>query len=202
MFSSLRHRWSWPILAILFKTFGLLVPNTITIIWLSNVSTFNIPHECLPRNAECSLSLIPTFLYLDAINLGNTIHYKSVISKISPYHKGHSVPIILYAYSIPIAPKYLTTWRSCMISILSNSSTNLQSSPFTCNPDGHNITGDHNIMNNTSLRDVFTKGSIYCEPKSINWKHNFKILMDSVDDYARQWAKREKENLDNLSGWV
>ena len=46
------------------------------------------------------------------------------------------------------------------------------------------------------------KGPKYREPKSINWKHNFKILMDSVEDYARQWAKREKEDLDTLSEWV
>jgi hypothetical protein len=44
---------------------------------------------------------------------------------------------------------------------------------------------------------VFAKGL-----KSINWKRNFKILMDSVEDYARQWAKREKEDLDTLSEWV
>ena len=42
---------------------------------------------------------------------------------------------------------------------------------------------------------------IYRQPKSINWKHNFKIL-DSVEDYARQWAKREKEDLYTLSEWV
>ena len=49
---------------------------------------------------------------------------------------------------------------------------------------------------------MFTKGSNYNEPKSINWKHNFNILMDSVEDCARQWAKREKEDLDTLSEWV
>jgi hypothetical protein len=49
---------------------------------------------------------------------------------------------------------------------------------------------------------VFAKGPKYHEPKSINWKHNFKILMNSVKDYARQWAKHEKENLDTLSEWV
>jgi hypothetical protein len=49
---------------------------------------------------------------------------------------------------------------------------------------------------------VFAKGSKYREPKSINWKHNFKMLMDSVEDYARQWAKREKEYIDTLSEWV
>ena len=39
---------------------------------------------------------------------------------------------------------------------------------------------------------MFGNGPKYREPKSINWKHNFKILMDSVEDYARQWAKLER----------
>ena len=39
---------------------------------------------------------------------------------------------------------------------------------------------------------MFTKGPKYIEPKSINWNHNFRILMDFVEDYARQAAKREK----------
>jgi hypothetical protein len=71
------------------------------------------------------------------------------------------------------------------------------SSPFIYNPTGYVIAGDLKIINNTSLREVFAKG-----PKSINWKHNFKILMNSVENYARQWAKREKEGLDTLSEWV
>ena len=69
-------------------------------------------------------------------------------------------------------------------------------------PAGHVITGDLKIINNTSLRDVFAKGPKYREPQSINWKHNFKILMDSVEDYVRQWVKHEKEDLDTLSKWV
>ena len=76
------------------------------------------------------------------------------------------------------------------------------SSPFIYNPADHVITGDLKIINNTSLQDVFTKGLKYREPQSINWKHNFRMLMDSVEDYARQWAKREKEDLDTLSEWV
>jgi hypothetical protein len=75
------------------------------------------------------------------------------------------------------------------------------SSPFIYNPTGYVITGGLKIINNTSLR-VFAKGLNYRETKSINWKQNFKIFMDSVEDYARQWAKREKEDLDTLSEWV
>jgi len=48
---------------------------------------------------------------------------------------------------------------------------------------------------------VFAKGPTYREPKSINWKHNPKILMDSVEDYDKQWTQREKEVLDTLSEW-
>jgi len=34
---------------------------------------------------------------------------------------------------------------------------------------------------------------------SINWNHIIKILMDFVVSYARQWAKREKEDIYTLS---
>jgi hypothetical protein len=40
---------------------------------------------------------------LDGINLGNILHHKSVKSKIPQYFKDQSVPIISYAYTIPIA---------------------------------------------------------------------------------------------------
>jgi hypothetical protein len=46
---------------------------------------------------------------------------------------------------------------------------------------------------------VLAKGPKYSEPKSNNWKHNFKIHMDSVEDYSRQWTKREKEDIDIIS---
>jgi hypothetical protein len=43
------------------------------------------------------------------------------------------------------------------------------------------------------------------EPQHINWKHNFKIIMDAVEDYARRWIKREVDQdpeLESLSDWV
>jgi len=39
----------------------------------------------------------------DSINLGNILHHKSVKFKIPPYFKDQSVPIISYAYTIPVA---------------------------------------------------------------------------------------------------
>ena len=42
-----------------------------------------------------------------------------------------------------------------------------------------------------SLRKVISHGPKFREPQHINWKHNFKIIMDAVEDYARRWIKRE-----------
>jgi hypothetical protein len=36
----------------------------------------------------------------------------------------------------------------------------------------------------------------------MNWKYNFKLLKDFLKDYARKWAKREKEEVNTLSEWV
>lgn len=58
------------------------------------------------------------------------------------------------------------------------------SSPFIYNLADHFITGDLNSINNTPLLDMSAKGPKYCERISINWRHNFKHMMDSVEDYA------------------
>ena len=33
-------------------------------------------------------------------------------------------------------------------------------------------------------------------------KYNFKLIMDSIEEYARSWAKQEDVELDTLSEWV
>jgi hypothetical protein len=109
--------------------------------------------------------------------------------KYPPYFKDQPVPIISYAYTIPIASNkfnYKHVLHDLNIGDFKSKPPDCTcaSSPFTYNPTGHVITGDLKIIKN--LRDVFAKGPKYCEPKSINWKHNFKILMDSVEEYARQ----------------
>ena len=37
------------------------------------------------------------------------------------------------------------------------------------------------------------------EEATINWKHNFKIIMDAVEGYARRWIKREVDQDPELS---
>ena len=52
---------------------------------------------------------------------------------------------------------------------------------------------------------MISHGPKFREPQHINWKHNFKIIMDAVDDYARRCIKREVSldpELESLSEWV
>jgi hypothetical protein len=52
---------------------------------------------------------------------------------------------------------------------------------------------------------MISHGSEFREPQHINWKHNFKTIMDAVKDYARRWIKREVDQdheLESLSDWV
>ena len=80
-----------------------------------------------------------------------------------------------------------------------------QNPPFQYNPSGHVITGDLNIIQHESLRKVTSHGPKFRETQHINWKHNFKIIMDAVGDYARRWIKREVDQdpeLESLSYWV
>jgi hypothetical protein len=64
-------------------------------------------------------------------------------------------------------------------------------SPFQYNPSGHVIIRDLNIIQHESLRKVISHGPKFREPRHINCKHNFKIIMDAVEDNARRWIKRE-----------
>ena len=102
------------------------------------------------------------------------------------YFKDQSVPIISFAYTISIATQIFNYKKvSYDLNIVDFKfkppDYTCARSPFIYNPAGHVISGDHNIINTNSLRDVFAKGS-----KSINWKHIFKLIMDSVEDCARQ----------------
>ena len=38
---------------------------------------------------------------------------------------------------------------------------------------------------------MISHGPKFREPQHINWKHNFKIIMDAIEYHARRWIKRE-----------
>ena len=147
---------------------------------------------------------------IDAINISNILNRKEVVKEIPPYFKNQSVPIVSYSYTNSIGRK-IFNYKEALQDInieeyLKNPLTcDCSHSPFQYNPSGHVITGDLNIIQHESLRKVISHGPKFREPQHINWKHNFKIIMDAVEDYARMWIKREVDQdpeLESLSDWA
>ena len=77
------------------------------------------------------------------------------------------------------------------------SACSCKASEFCYNPAGH-----LNIVRVSKLRDILSKGPKYREPRSFTWKQNSKLILDSVEEYARRWAKKEDVEVDTLSEWV
>ena len=144
---------------------------------------------------------------LDAVNISNILRNKKVMSEIPPYFVEQTAPLISYSYIQPIASKifnYKKTLNGLVLKDIKSKppSCSCAMSPFIHSPVGHVVTGDLNIIKNTQLRELLSKGPKFREPQPFNWNHNFRLLMDSVEDYARRWAVREECEVEALSGWI
>ena len=150
------------------------------------------------------------------LDIGNCRLFKPVNSSLSndtpdrflpPYYKYQANPKISYTYSRSIASK-LFNYKQCLQDWrftnheYDSPPCSCSSSQFLYQPAGHIVTGDLNIADNTCLRDLISKGPKYREPQKFSWKYNFKLIMDSIEEYARSWAKQEDVELDTLSEWV
>ena len=113
------------------------------------------------------------------------------MSEIPPYFVEQSAPLISHTYTRPIASKIFNHKRVLKDLVFEDikskpPSCACASSPFNYSTVGHVITGDLNIVSNNQLRQLLYKGPKYREPRSFNWNHNFSLLMDSIEDYARR----------------
>lgn len=142
---------------------------------------------------------------LDTINLSNILNHKNVTPKIPPYFNNQSTPLISYTYTKSIASKifnyketlhdldtkdYKSTSPSCTCT----------SSPFNYSPLGHVISGHLNIVRNDRLRNLLSKGPKHRAAQTFAWRQNFKIIMDSFEDYATRWAKAWRGLIGNPLG--
>ena len=77
-----------------------------------------------------------------------------------------------------------------------------KASEFYYNPAGHIITGYLNIVRICKLRDILSKGPNDRKSRYFTWKQNSKLILDSVEEYARRWGKQEDVEVDTLSELV
>ena len=82
-----------------------------------------------------------------------------------------------------------------------SSSCDCLSSTFRYEPHGHVIPGNLRMVRNRKLKRLQEKGPKYREQNNIDWHLNKKILTKAVDDYAKNWSKREGCDLSALEEW-
>ena len=122
-------------------------------------------------------------------------------STIPAYFKNQSPPIISYSYSSPVAPK-IFNYKNVLQGLNTENITrnpsacSCKATEFCYNPAGHIITGDLNIVRISKLRNILSQGPKYMEPRSFTWKQNSKLILESVEEYARRWAKKEEVEVD------
>ena len=142
---------------------------------------------------------------IDTINVGNILNHKQVRDKIPPYFKNQESPCISYKYNKSVASKlfnYKVSLKELDIDSVRHLQCSCSSSKFKYAPCGHIVTGDPNLIENSKLRDLITKGPKFRENKSFTWKQNFESIMNSVENFARAWAKTEDSDVNTLSEWV
>ena len=143
---------------------------------------------------------------IDKVKLTSILHNKLVRSKIPIYFQEKDPPLVSYKYTNTISRSvfnYNQTLRNINLDDYRNasSSCDCQSSTFRYEPHGHVITGDLRIVRNRKLRRLLEKGPKYREQNNIDWHLNKKILTKAVDDYARNWSKREGCHVSALEAW-
>ena len=138
---------------------------------------------------------------LVAVNISNILNHKKVTSTIPAYFKNKSPPIISYSYSSPIAPKIFNSKKRAENITRSPLACSCKASEFCYNPASHIITVDLSIVRISKLRDSLLKGPKYRKPRYFTRKQNSKLILDSVEEYARRWAKKADVEVDTLSEW-
>ena len=133
---------------------------------------------------------------IDKVKLTSILHNKLVRSKIPIYFQEKDPPLVSYKYTNTISRSvfnYNQTLRNINLDDYRNASSpcDCQSSTFRYDPHGHVITGDLRIVRNRKLRRLLEKGPKYRKQNNIDWHLNKELLTKAVDDYAKNWSKRE-----------
>ena len=149
---------------------------------------------------------------LDHINVSQILRNNKVQDKIPVYFMDKEPPIIGYKFNRSIAGKIFNYKQSLSeesIELFDNDNIpcHCQNSVFKDINHGHIITGDLNLIENGTLRNIFRKGPKYRLPQKINWKEDRMLILNFLENYIDKWISKERKNgnvqvnKDNLNDW-
>ena len=136
---------------------------------------------------------------LDFINLSGIMRSHSAIEKIPPYFTEKDPPIIGYKFNKSLAGKLLNYKQT----LTEESLQQIDNDPTPCNcqlsifKDPHPnqiVTGNLDIIENSTLRKLFEKGPKYRLPQQINWRKDRTVIENFIDSYTDKWIIKEKKN--------
>ena len=139
---------------------------------------------------------------IDFINIAGILRSKQVNSNIPVYFQNKEPPIIGYKLNPSIANKFFNYKQSLTPEVISlyesnNFSCNCHISPFKDNNIGHIITGNLDIIENDDLKTLIKKGPKYRLPRRIHWGKNRQLIENFLDDYIKDWIKKENKLVPN-----
>ena len=148
---------------------------------------------------------------LDFIKIRKIIKCEEVTSLLpSCISEDDRIPSVLHKLEPPIRNK-IFNYRQTVDDIdfsdtslldLDNVECECKESPFKDHHHNHIVTGDLRIIKNESLRELFSKGPNYREPKPINFDDCFKVISDGVERCAENMAELMKVDPVDFTPWV
>ena len=136
---------------------------------------------------------------LDFINLSGILRSPSVTSRIPNYFQDQDPPIIGYRYNASIAGQIFNYKQSLSPEIInSTDTTNFQcechNSMFKDPHYNHVISGNLDIVQNSSLKNILKKGPKYRLPKKIDWNKNRENIVEFIENYSVKWIDKQKKD--------
>ena len=138
------------------------------------------------------------------INLGRILH-EPIIKNAFPLDQSEK-PMIVYKYTKPVRNKIVNYRQTVQSAVYDEWTTNegrcdCHNSPFKDEYHGHVITGNLDIVQNRKLRILFSKGTNYREPKTINWRNNKKEILNSLSNYINTQCEKSGMPIAIFSEW-
>ena len=150
---------------------------------------------------------------LDFINLSGIMRSHSVQAQIPVYFVEKDPPILGYKFNKSIAGmvlNYKQTLSEESLQQIDNNPTPCDCHLSTLKDPYHNhiITGNLDIIKNSTLKKLFEKGPKYRLPQRIEWRKDKTVIENFIDNYIDKWIAKEKKNPANqnvhrnlLNGW-
>ena len=156
--------------------------------------TLSVSHKCPPSNI-CHISF--NNKAVDFINIQKILRDKEVCNAL-PHSLSKNIPTTVYQLSETTRSRlfnYKKFVQSLDIDTFISDNSILpcecDHSPFTNADHRHIVSGDLNIVSNTKLRNIISKGPKYREPLPFSCGKAKSDILMGIENCIRSWSNRE-----------